>query len=117
MIEMLPAGEYTLHEAKPETPDTPKTGDRADFLFWLLIMGLACIGVIAPMVSCFRDYIETFSCVCQCNRTGGKNLGWYCCNNFTFETSKVLTEGAYLLKDGLKYCYRQEKKCFMICIY
>ena len=85
-IEMLPAGEYTLHEetapegyllaedirfevrntgeiqkvamkdeAKHETPDTPKTGDRADFLFWLLIMGLACFGVIMPMVSCFKD--------------------------------------------------------------
>ncbi len=85
-IEMLLAGEYTLHEetapegyllaedirfevkntveiqkvsmkdkAKPETPDTPKTGDRAGFLFWLLIMGLAWFGVIAPMVSCFKD--------------------------------------------------------------
>ena len=88
-IEMLPAGEYTLHEetapdgyllaedipfevrntgeiqkvtmkdeAKPdtpETPDTPKTGDQADFLFWLLILGMACIGVIAPIVSCFKD--------------------------------------------------------------
>ena len=85
-IEMLPVGEYTLHEetapdgyllaedirfevrntgeiqkvamkdeAKPETPDAPKTGDRADFLFWLLIMGLACFGVIMPMISCFKD--------------------------------------------------------------
>ncbi|MFG6366690.1 SpaA isopeptide-forming pilin-related protein, partial [Schaedlerella sp.] len=85
-MEMLPAGEYTLHEEsapegyllaedirfevrntgeiqkvtmkderKPEIPDTPKTGDRSDFLFWLLLMGLACIGVIAPVVSCFRD--------------------------------------------------------------
>ena len=85
-IEMLPAGEYRLHEEsapegyllakdirfevrntgeiqkvtmkderKPEIPDTPKTGDRSDFLFWLLLMGLACIGVIAPVVSCFRD--------------------------------------------------------------
>ena len=42
-------------EAKPETPDAPKTGDRADFLFWLLIMGLACFGVIMPMISCFKD--------------------------------------------------------------
>ena len=85
-MEMLPTGEYTLHEEsapegyllaedirfevrntgeiqkvtmkderKPEIPDTPKTGDRSDFLFWLLLMGLACIGVIAPVVSCFRD--------------------------------------------------------------
>ena len=85
-IEMLPAGEYRLHEEsapegyllakdirfevrntgeiqkvtmkderKPEIPDTPKTGDRSDFLFWLLLMGLVCIGVIAPVVSCFRD--------------------------------------------------------------
>nr|WP_305136075.1 SpaA isopeptide-forming pilin-related protein [uncultured Schaedlerella sp.] len=85
-IEMLPAGEYRLHEEsapegyllaedirfevqntgetqkvtmkderKPEIPDTPKTGDRSDFLFWLLVMGLACIGVVAPVVSCFRD--------------------------------------------------------------
>ena len=85
-MEMLPAGEYTLHEEsapegyllaedirfevrntgeiqkvtmkderKPEIPDTPKTGDRTDFLFWLLLMGLACIGVVAPVVSCFRD--------------------------------------------------------------
>ncbi len=85
-MEMLPAGEYRLHEEsapegyllaedirfevrntgeiqkvtmkderKPEIPDTPKTGDRSDFLFWLLLMGLACIGVIAPVVSCFRD--------------------------------------------------------------
>ncbi len=85
-IEMLPAGEYRLHEEsapegyllakdirfevrntgeiqkvtmkderKPEIPDTPKTGDRSDFLFWLLLMGLACIGVIVPVVSCFRD--------------------------------------------------------------
>ena len=88
-IEMLPAGEYTLHEetapdgyllaedipfevrntgeiqkvtmkdeAKPETPetpDTPKTGDQADFLLWLLILGLACFGFIAPIVSCFKD--------------------------------------------------------------
>ena len=85
-MEMLPAGEYTLHEEsapegyllaedirfevrntgeiqkvtmkderKPEIPDTPKTGDRTDFLFWLLLMGLACIGVVAPVISCFRD--------------------------------------------------------------
>ncbi len=85
-IEMLPAGEYTLHEesapegyllaedirfvvqntgeiqkvamkdeAKPETPDTPKTGDQSDFLFWLLILGLGCIGMVVPIVSCFRD--------------------------------------------------------------
>ncbi|MEY8495953.1 SpaA isopeptide-forming pilin-related protein [Lachnospiraceae bacterium 29-91] len=91
-IEMLPIGEYTLHEEaapegyllaedirfeirdtgeiqkvtmkdeakpetpeKPKTPETPKTGDRADFLFWLLIMGLACIGVVAPIISSIRD--------------------------------------------------------------
>lgn len=85
-IEMLPVGEYILHEesapegyllaedirfevkntgeiqkvtmkdeAKPEIPNTPKTGDRADFLFWFLIMGLACVFIIAPMISCFKD--------------------------------------------------------------
>lgn len=45
-------------EAKPETPetpDTPKTGDQADFLFWIFILGLACFGFIAPIVSCFKD--------------------------------------------------------------
>ncbi len=81
-IEMLPIGKYTLHEeTAPEgylvaedipfevkntgeiqkvvmkdeaKPETPKTGDRADFLFWFLTMGLACIGILVPTVLCFR---------------------------------------------------------------
>lgn len=49
---------------KPETPkpkppvETPKTGDRTELLLWAAIGGLALIGVIAPMVPCFRKRKE-----------------------------------------------------------
>lgn len=49
---------------KPETPktkppvETPKTGDRTELLLWAAIGGLALIGMIVPMVSCFRKRKE-----------------------------------------------------------